>query len=111
MDQISKDISYSPIIILDNNRLRPVEAVDLLSKIDNYSKDRGIYDEAQEIPIDFGLLSDADIRSEIEKQGENNGTMYIDLKLNPSYSDNEKTNGMLVLVELEKITTNLQVTN
>lgn len=48
---------------------------------------------------------------EIEKQGENNGTMYIDLKLNPSYSDNEKTNGMLVLVELEKITTNLQVTN
>ncbi len=48
---------------------------------------------------------------EIEKQGESNGTIYINLKLNPSYSDNEKTNGMLVLVELEKTTTKLQVTS
>lgn len=48
---------------------------------------------------------------EIEKQGESNGTIYINLKLNPSYSNSEKTNGMLVLVELEKTTTNLQVTS
>ena len=79
IDQISKDISYSPIIILDNNRLRTVEAVDLLSKIDNYSRNRGIYDEAQEIPIDFGLLLDADIRSEIEKQGEFKGRQGFEI--------------------------------
>jgi hypothetical protein len=48
---------------------------------------------------------------EIEKQGESNGTIYINLKLNPSYSNREKTNGMLVLVELEKTTTNIQVTS
>lgn len=70
IEQIEKDLSYSPIITLDNNRMKEVTATDLLSAIDNYSKDKGIYDEAQEIPIDLGLLNDEDIRKEIEKQGE-----------------------------------------
>ena len=70
IEQIEKDLSYSPIITLDNNRMKKVTAADLLSAIDNYSKDKGIYDEAQEIPIDLSLLDDEDIRKEIEKQGE-----------------------------------------
>ena len=73
IDQISKDISYSPIIMLDKRRMKQVNAIDLLSAIDNYSKDRGIYDEAQDIPIDLGLLNDDDIRKEIERQGEFKG--------------------------------------
>lgn len=79
VEHISKDLSYSPIIILNKNRLRRVEALDLLTAIDNYSRERGIYDEAQEIPIDFGLLNDEDIRKEIEKQGEFKGHQGFEL--------------------------------
>lgn len=69
IEHISKDLSYFPIITINKNHLHKIDALDLLSAIDNYSRERGIYDEAQEIPIDFGLLNDADIRKEIEMQG------------------------------------------
>ena len=46
---------------------------------------------------------------EIEKQGESGGTIFLNLVLNPNYTDNEKTNGMMVLIELEKNTTNLLI--
>ena len=48
---------------------------------------------------------------EIEKQGESGGVLYVNLRLNPPYTGNEKTGGMLVLIELNKNTTNLQVTS
>ena len=48
---------------------------------------------------------------EVEKQGESGGVLYINLKLNPSYTGEVKTGGMLVLIELGKNTTTLQVTS
>lgn len=77
--QISKEVSYFPIITINKNRMKSVQAVDLITAIDNYSRERGIYDEAQEIPIDYNLLSDDDIRQEIEKQGEFRGHQGFEL--------------------------------
>lgn len=48
---------------------------------------------------------------EVEKQGESGGYLYIYLRLNPQYTGNDITGGMLVLVELNKNTTYLQVTS
>ncbi len=92
VEHISKDLSYSPIITLNKDHLRRVEALDLLTAIDNYSRERGIYDEAQEIPIDFGLLNDADIRKEIEKQGEFKGHQRFELTQGEDDEDFETPN-------------------
>ena len=48
---------------------------------------------------------------EIEKQGESGGTLYLNLILNPNYSGFDKTGGMLVLIEINKNTTTLQVSS
>lgn len=83
--QIEKDISYSPIIVLNKNHIHRVSAPDLMAAIDNYSRERGIYDEAQEIPVDYGLMNFDDIRKEIEKQNEFRGRNGFDL----NYGDDD----------------------
>lgn len=77
--QIKKDINYSPIIVLNKNAIHRVTAPELMSAIDNYSRERGIYDEAQEIPVDLNLLNYDDIRQEIERQGEFKGRNGFEL--------------------------------
>ncbi|MBQ3468041.1 Eco57I restriction-modification methylase domain-containing protein [Candidatus Saccharibacteria bacterium] len=68
--QVKKELGYSPIIVLNKNHIHKVDAPELMAAIDNYSRERGIYDETQEIPIDLGLLDLEDVRKEIERQGE-----------------------------------------
>ena len=77
--QIKKDINYSPIVVLNKNAVHRVNAPELMSAIDNYSRERGIYDEAQEIPVDLNLLNYDDIRREIERQGEFKGRNGFEL--------------------------------
>lgn len=68
--QIQRELDISPIIVINNNRIKEITPTDILDAVRNYSKDRGVDDEARAIPIDMGLLNFPEIRAEIERQNE-----------------------------------------
>ncbi len=69
-ERMEEELRISPIITLNKNKIGQVQATDILSALSAYSKDRGIMDETQEIPIDLSLLNIDSIKREIEKQAE-----------------------------------------
>lgn len=69
-ERITEELRISPIITINKNSIRKVEANDILIAISQYSSNRGIIDEAREIPVDFSLLNVVDIKKEIEIQAE-----------------------------------------
>lgn len=69
-DRMKLELAISPVIVLNQNQIRKVEATDILTLISDYSNDKSVADEATVIPIDYSLLDDTEIRAEIEKQAE-----------------------------------------
>lgn len=68
--RIREDLQISPIIVLNKDKIERVKAVDILTAVSNYQKDKGIKEEALEIPVDMGILDDATLREVIEKENE-----------------------------------------
>ena len=68
--RIQEDLQISPIIVLNKDKIECVKAVDILTAVSNYQKDKGIKEEALEIPVDMGILDDATLRQVIEKENE-----------------------------------------
>ena len=68
--RIQEDLRISPIITLNKDKIERVKAVDILTAISNYQKDKGIKEEALEIPVDMGILDDTRLREVIEKENE-----------------------------------------
>lgn len=75
-ERIEEELRISPIITLNKDKLARVESSDIMRAISNYSSNRSVLDETNDIPIDLNLLKDDTIRFEIEKQapiGSNQG--------------------------------------
>ena len=68
--QIQRELDISPIIVLNKNKIKEITSTDILDAVRDYSKDRGVDDEARAIPIDVELLDVPEIRAEIERQNE-----------------------------------------
>ena len=66
-ERIAKELSVSPIIVLNKNKLQKVTPNNITDAVREYSSNRSIKDEASEIPIDNILLSDTDILSVIQE--------------------------------------------
>ena len=60
-ERIQKELSISPIIVLNKHKLQEVTPVNIMNVVREYSRNRSILDEALEIPTDSTLLEDADI--------------------------------------------------
>ncbi len=69
-ERMEDELSISPIITLNKNRLKQVNASDILQEISKYSASRGIREEAMDIPVDESLFNIAEILQEIERQAE-----------------------------------------
>ena len=69
-ERINKDLKISPIVIFDENSIKEVTPNDVMAAVANYSKDRGVADEVNEIPIDFNLMKDKLINEAIIKENE-----------------------------------------
>lgn len=67
---IEKDLKISPIITLNKDKIVEVTANDIMLEVSKYSKNRGIMEEANEIPVDLNLLNIDEIRKIISKQSE-----------------------------------------
>ena len=68
--RIRKELEISPIITINKDKIERVVATDILEAVSNYQKDKGIKDEALEIPVDLSILDDSSIRAVIELENE-----------------------------------------
>ena len=60
-ERIAKELSVSPIIVLNKNKLQQATPTNITDAVREYSRNRSILDDATEIPSDGTLLDDADI--------------------------------------------------
>ena len=68
--RIRQELQISPIITVNKDKIVEVSATDILEVISNYRNDRGIKEEALDIPVDLNVLNDRLVRSVIEKENE-----------------------------------------
>ena len=67
-DRLIKELSISPIIALNKDKLVQVNAGDILNAVSEYSQSRGVADEVVDIPVDLSLLDIEEVRRVIEKE-------------------------------------------
>lgn len=60
-ERIAKELSVSPIIVLNKHKLQEATPINITDAVREYSRTRSILDDASEIPADVALLEDADI--------------------------------------------------
>lgn len=68
--RIRQELEISPIIMLNKDKIIKVVATDILEAVSNYQKNKGIKDEALEVPVDLSVLNNDTIRSVIERENE-----------------------------------------
>lgn len=71
-DKINEELRISPVITMNHNKLRKVEATNVIDAVRDYSNNRSIFDEVQDIPVDLAIIRDKDVLKTILAQGEFN---------------------------------------
>lgn len=86
-ERIAEELRISPIIMMNNKKIKQVEATNILEAVSEYNNQRSVSDEVVDIPVDLALLNDADIRKVIEVQAEFNSKQG--LTIDPNQGDGE----------------------
>ena len=68
--QLDYELKVSPIIWLNKNKLKEVTAVDIIDSIREYSANRSLHDEAEDIPVDENVFFDEALHDIISRQPE-----------------------------------------
>lgn len=89
--RIERELVISPIITINNNLMKQVTATDVMAVVQQYSQNKSIMDEAYEAPIDFSLLYDETIRTEIEKMKEIDASKGLEFSPNEGDNDDDYT--------------------
>lgn len=88
--RIRKELEISPIITINKDKIERVVATDILEAVSNYQKDKGIKDEALEIPVDLSILEDNTIRAVIELENEIGSKSGLSV---PAHDGEDEDNG------------------
>ena len=54
--RIQKELEISPILFINKNKIEQVTPANIMAAVSEYSKNRGVLEETNEIPVDFNLL-------------------------------------------------------
>lgn len=68
--RIREELAVSPIIVLNNNKIKEVTPANIIDAVREYSKSKSVLEEAVDIPFDSSLLNDPILKREIEKMKE-----------------------------------------
>ena len=79
-ERIQRELSISPIITLNHNKLSQVTPANIMDAVRNYSQTKSIADESKDIPYDFGLLNIDAFREEIERLNPIDNSKGIEIK-------------------------------
>lgn len=69
-ERLKNELRISPIITVNKNKIIEIQPRNIMDAISEYSREKGIMDEVNEIPVDLKLLSYDEIKNIIEKQAE-----------------------------------------
>lgn len=69
-ERIKKELSISPIIRINQDKIVQVEAKNILEAVSEYSKNRGAAQETNDIPVDLNLTKISEIWDIISKENE-----------------------------------------
>ncbi|MDO5018733.1 MAG: Eco57I restriction-modification methylase domain-containing protein, partial [Lagierella massiliensis] len=79
-ERISEELRISPVIMMNRNKIKEVDATNILDAISEYNNQRSVSDEVSDIPIDLSILNNEDIRKVIEQQAEFNSKQGLTIK-------------------------------
>lgn len=68
--RIAKELDYSPIVYFNRDKIERVEASDILSAVSEYSQNRGVAEETNDVPVDLDLMTNKTIWDAISKENE-----------------------------------------
>lgn len=86
-ERIEEELRISPVIMMNHKKIKQVEAINILEAISQYNNKKSISDEIEELPIDFTILKDIEVRKIIEQQAEFNSKQGM--ILTPSTEDGD----------------------
>ena len=79
--QLEKELKISPIISMNKNKIVEITPIDIMKVVSEYSRNRGVLEETNDIPVDLTLLNYEEIKNVIEKQGEigSKQSLFVDI--------------------------------
>lgn len=80
--RISEELRISPVIVMNHNKIKEVDATNILEAVSAYNNQRSVSDEVRDIPVDFTILDDEDIRKTIESQAQFNSKQGLTIEPN-----------------------------
>lgn len=86
-ERIEQEIEISPIITMNKNQIKKVEAKNILDIVSEYNSNRSVADEVNDVPVDMSLAYDEKFRPIIEKQGEFNSKQGLSFKVTEDDDD------------------------
>ena len=69
-ERLKDELRISPIITINKNRIVEIRPKNIMDAVSEYSKEKGVMDEVNDIPVDLKLLDNEEIRNVIDKQAE-----------------------------------------
>lgn len=85
--RIEEELRISPIIVMNRNKIKEVNAADILKAVSDYNNKRSISDEVMDIPVDLTIINDECVRKTIESQSEFNSKNGLTIKPNQGEGD------------------------
>lgn len=85
---LRRELEIAPIICMNHDKLRQMEAADIVDAIRNYNANKSMLDETFDIEIDHRIFDDEEIKAIISKQPEIT-SKGMNFKLSPFKSDEE----------------------
>lgn len=86
-ERIVEDLRISPVIMMNHNKIKKVDATNILEAISKYNNQRSVSDEVLDIPVDLSILNDETIRKAIEQQAEFNSKQGLTIDPNQGEGD------------------------
>lgn len=68
--ELKKETEISPIFVINSNKIQKVTETDIIDKIRDYSKDRGVFEELNDIGIDLNIQNEPDLCKIIDRENE-----------------------------------------
>lgn len=69
-ERLKNELRVSPIITMNKSKIAEIEPKNIMDAVSEYSKEKGVMDEVNDIPVDLKLLNNEEIKNIIEKQAE-----------------------------------------
>ena len=86
-ERIIEELRISPIIMMNHNKIKKVNATNILEVISEYNNQRSVSDEVFDIPVDLSILNDESIRKVIVQQAEFNSKQGLIINPNQDEGD------------------------